>query len=57
MAGEHFSSRLLYLAGAKATHVKLQRAAVETLSSLIAMCPSNQRIMVEELTSEWLVEF
>lgn len=33
--------------------MKLQRVAVETLSSILLMCPTNQKIVLEDLNSEW----
>ncbi|KAI5058555.1 hypothetical protein GOP47_0026725 [Adiantum capillus-veneris] len=54
LAGEHFLQRLLALAGSKLTGIKLQRTAVETLSSIIIMCPPNQKLLLEDLIADWL---
>ncbi|MCO5551856.1 hypothetical protein L7F22_005361 [Adiantum nelumboides] len=54
LAGEHFLQRLLALAGSRLTGTKLQRVAVETLSSIILMCPSNQKLLSTDFLAEWL---
>ncbi|MCO5573280.1 hypothetical protein L7F22_027049 [Adiantum nelumboides] len=57
LAGEHFLQRLLALAGSRLTGTKLQRVAVETLSSIILMCPPNQKLLSKDFLAEWSALF